>query len=311
MTASPYLGVILAAGEGTRMGPLGDQLPKALIPICNRPLLAYQLEHMRALGIDDVIIVIGNHGELIQELVGDGSEYGIRVRYVEQRERLGLAHAVGQLEGDVDRPFLLLLGDIYFDVPDLAAMLRVYEERNAAAVLAVKDESDSEKIKGNFSVELLEDGRVCKVVEKPQTLTTTLKGCGLYVLDDRIFDAIRRTPRSSLRNEFELTDAIQCLIEDDAPVHVADIVERDINLTYVSDIVDCNVYELDKRSETSLQGKNVVLGQGCILSHTVLGDDVHIPNPITLDECVVLDGAIIHATSILQRAVITPHAILT
>lgn len=311
MGTAPFQGVILAAGEGSRMDPLGDHLPKALVPICNRPLLAYQLDHLCALGIKDVILVVGFMAESIQEVFGDGSDYGVRIRYVQQAERFGLAHAVGQLEAQVKSPFVLMLGDIYFDVPDLSEMLRIFHDTSASAVLAVKEESNPEAVKRNFSVTANPDGLVSEVVEKPQSVTSLLKGCGLYVFDHRIFDAVRRTPRSSLRNEFELTDAIQCLIEDNAPVHVANIVENDINLTYVSDIVDCNVYELNKRGLSSLQGDAVVLAEGCTLNRSVLGDEVQIPHPINLEECVVLNGSMIHATTTLRRAVITPHAILT
>ena len=91
MNTPNYQGVILAAGHGSRMGPFGEQLPKPIAPICNKPLLAYQLEHMHALGIEDVIIVIGHLGHHISDTLGDGADYGVRIQYVEQKERLGLA----------------------------------------------------------------------------------------------------------------------------------------------------------------------------------------------------------------------------
>lgn len=293
------------------MGPLGDQLPKAMIPVCNRPLLAYQLDHMRSLGIEEVIVVVGYLGDLIQAAFGDGSAYNLRIRYVTQEKRLGLAHALGQLEEQVTAPFLLMLGDIYFDISELSKIFEVYEDTGAAAVLGVKEESDSAAIQRNFSVRADAAGRVSEVIEKPQATTATLKGCGVYVFDASIFEAIRRTPRSSLRNEFELTDSIQCLIEEGAQVQIADIVQSDINLTFVSDIVDCNVYELNKQGVSSCQGEGVVLAAGCSLQRSVLGDKVRIQSPILIEECVVLDGCVIHATTPLRRAVVTPHAILT
>ena len=69
------------------MGPFGERVPKPIVPICNRPLLAYQLDYMRQLGIEDVIIVIGHLGHEIARTLGDGSDYGVRIRYVEQAER--------------------------------------------------------------------------------------------------------------------------------------------------------------------------------------------------------------------------------
>ena len=104
MRSKSYQGVILAAGHGSRMGPFGEFLPKPIVPICNRPLLSYQLDYMRAMGVVEVFIVIGHLGHRIMETVGDGKDDGLTIRYIEQEQRLGLAHAVGQLERHLDRP---------------------------------------------------------------------------------------------------------------------------------------------------------------------------------------------------------------
>ena len=146
-----YQGVILAAGHGSRMGPFGEQVPKPVAPICNKPLMAYQLDHMRALGIEDVLIVIGHLGHRITQVLGDGEKYGVRIQYVEQERRLGLAHAVGQLEKYLKNPFLLILGDIFYEAPHLGQMLETFEATNAGAVLAVMEETDVEAVKKNFN----------------------------------------------------------------------------------------------------------------------------------------------------------------
>ena len=146
MSASKYQGVILAAGHGSRMGPFGEEMPKPIVPICNKPLLAYQLEYMKSVGIDEVFIVIGHLGHRITQTLGDGSRFGLRIRYVEQQHRLGIAHAVGQLERHITRPFLLMLGDIFFEVPHLDRMMEEMEENGAMAVLAVKEETDAEAV---------------------------------------------------------------------------------------------------------------------------------------------------------------------
>ena len=197
MSPSPYLGVILAAGHGSRMGPFGEEVPKPIVPICNKPLLVYQIEQLRALGIHEIIIVIGHLGHLITATLGNGAAHGVRIRYVEQTQRLGLAHAVGQLEPHIDRPFVLMLGDIFFEVADLGRMVREFEEHHPAAVLATKHEPDPAAVRRNFSVHLRDDGTVRRVIEKPRFVETDLKGCGLYLFDLRIFDAIRRTPRTA------------------------------------------------------------------------------------------------------------------
>ena len=170
MASGRYHGVILAAGHGSRMGPFGDAFPKPIAPVCNKPLLAYQLDHLRSIGIDDVIVVVGHLGRRIVDVLGNGSAFGVKIRYVEQERRLGLAHAVGQLERHVAGPFMLMLGDIFFEVDDLAQMARIHDKTNAAAVLAVKDEHDPAAIRRNFAVLADDEGRVRRVIEKPRVV---------------------------------------------------------------------------------------------------------------------------------------------
>ncbi|HNR31334.1 MAG TPA: sugar phosphate nucleotidyltransferase [Candidatus Hydrogenedentes bacterium] len=307
---SAYQGVILAAGHGSRMGPFGESVPKPIAPICNKPLLAYQLEHLRNLGIEDIIVVIGHLGHVITRVLGDGREYGVRLRYVEQEQRLGLAHAVGQLERHVDRPFVLFLGDIFFDVSEPARMIEEFERHEAAAVLAVKEEDDIEAIKKNFCVHLRPDGTVRRVIEKPRHVTNKLKGCGLYLFDMRIFDAIRRTPRTALRDEYEITNSIQILIDYEYPVRVAPVVQWDMNLTYIADLIACCVHELRRRGLTSLVGENCRIADGVELIETVVGDHVALTAPMRLERCVVLSGRTLAQPRAYADIVFTPDAAL-
>lgn len=288
-----YQGVILAAGHGSRMGPFGEELPKPIVPICNKPLMAYQLEQMRSLGITDVIVVIGHLGHHIIRAMGDGAAWGMRLRYVEQERRLGLAHAVGQLERHVDRPFVLFLGDIFFDVDELPAMIATFEQHRPAAVLAVKDEPEPAAIKRNFSVILRDDGSVRRVIEKPRHVENTLKGCGIYLFDERIFDGIRRTPRTAMRDEYELTDSIQILIDYEYPVRVADVVQWDMNITYIGDLITCCRHELRARGLTHLAGADCDIAPSAELIETVVGGGARIAQPVRLERCVVMPGAVV------------------
>jgi len=308
MSAAPYLGVILAAGHGSRMGPFGEEVPKPIVPICNKPLLVYQIEQMRALGVEEVLVVIGHLGHLITAALGNGAAYGVRIRYIEQTRRLGLAHAVGQLEPHVDRPFVLMLGDIFFEVSDLGRMVREFEEHHPAAVLATKHEPDPEAVRRNFSVHLGEGGTVRRVIEKPRFVETNLKGCGLYLFDLRIFDAIRRTPRTALRDEYELTDSIQILIDLDYPVRAVTVVEWDMNITYIGDLITCCRRRLAAEGRTALVGNGCDLADGVELEESVLGDSVRVTKPTRIERCVVLPGVVISDGGTLADMVITRTA---
>ena len=179
---------------------------------------------------------------------------------MEQEKRLGIAHAVGQLEAYINRPFLLFLGDIFFELKDLRALFDGLEAQGASAVLAVREETDPDAVKRNFSVILREDGTVRRVIEKPRQLPNMLKGCGLYLFDLAIFDAIRHTPRTAMRDEYELTDSIQILIDYDYPVRVAPIVDWDINVTYIGDLIRCSTHVLRKSGVSHLIGRTGLRG---------------------------------------------------
>lgn len=233
-------GVILAAGLGSRMGELGKRCPKPLQEVGGYPIISYQINYMKKLGINEVIIVVGYLGEMIEKYLGNGSKYEMQIKYVRQEKRLGIAHAIGQLEGLIDCPFLLFLGDIFFIPNDLNKMLEKFYQRCASAVLAVKKETDPKEIQKNFAVILHENGMIRRVIEKPRFIPTDRKGCGIYLFDIFIFDMIRQTPRTAMRDEYEITTAIQKLIDNGYPVYDAEVVEWDINITFPHDLIVCN-----------------------------------------------------------------------
>ena len=144
---------------------------------------------------------------------------------MEQRQTLGIAHAVMQLERHIDRHFLLYLGDILYVPRDLGSMIQIATRFDAVVVLAAKPEPDRASISKNFLIDTDTRGRVTRVVEKPRYLVNDLKGCGIYYFAPDFFDAVRQTPRTALRDEYEITTAIQISIDMGHPVHVAPVVE--------------------------------------------------------------------------------------
>lgn len=306
-SSNRFVGVILAAGKGTRMAPFSQRFPKPLLPICNRPILEYQIEYMKKAGIHDIILVIGHLGYAIARHFGDGDGFGVRIRYVEQETTLGIAHAVGRLEPHISSPFLLFLGDIFFITEDLSLMMDRMVREKASAVLAVKREEDPEAIKRNFAVLLNEEGRVKRVIEKPRYVTNSIKGCGLYLFDLHIFDAIRRTPRTAMRDEYEITDAIQILVDDGFPVVAADIVREDMNVSYPHDLLLCSLEELRHRKQPHLVGKDCVLHPGVRLERTVVGDRVRISTPIRITDSVLFPDTVVDSPMDLDKYIVTPE----
>ena len=298
------VGVILAAGKGARMYPFSERSPKPILPILNRPLLSHQIAVMRDCGITEIHIVVGHLGFQVARTFGDGSDHGVRIHFVEQESTLGLAHAVGALEQRVQLPFVLMLGDIYFQLKTpLQPVMDQVLDGTVNANLVSMYEPDPEMMRRNFVIQADEEGRVRRVIEKPRYVHSQLKGCGLYVFDQHIFDAIRRTPRTAMRDEYEITDSIQILIDDGWVVHHHPIVERDLNLTKPEDVLAINLIELDRRGLPRLIGERVTMPAGATVERSVIGDGVLVRHPIRITNSVILPNVVVDVTHDLDGVV--------
>ncbi len=304
---SKYLGVILAAGRGTRMGPFGKSYPKPILPICNKPLISYQIDIMRSMGIREIIVLIGHKGYEITKILGDGRQFGVKLRYEEQTRKLGIAHAIGCLEHCIDRPFMLFLGDVFFIPGDIQEMFDKFEEQGGGAVLATKIEHNTLAIRRNYAVHLSDDGYVTRVIEKPRHTTNKLKGVGLYVFDLAIFDAIRRTPRTAMRDEYEITESIQVLIDDQEPVRVANAIKQDLNVTTADDLLMANIHFALKNHGGKLIGTESCINDGVKIEDAVIGSNVTIRHPISIKRSVIFDGTELDSTLPIENSLVSPY----
>lgn len=306
-----YYGVILAAGTGSRIRPLSLSYPKPLLPICNKPIIQYQIENMIDLGIKDIFIVCGYLKEKLQEYLTDGTHLGARIQYIEQDRPLGIAHALSKVERYVDRPFLLFLGDIFFVTRDLHNMIDIFERSRPGAVLAVKQEPRPEYIRRNYAVLLHTSGMVTRVIEKPRYTTNSLKGCGLYFFDLPIFDAVRNTPRTAMRDEYEITSSIQILIDDGYPVYPAEVVDWDMNITLVDDLLLCNLKMLELLKMDYALGNNVSLHPDAKVIRSVIGHNVVIESPITIQDTVIFPDTSLSVKTDLHQSLLANDQIFT
>ncbi|MBL8748508.1 MAG: NTP transferase domain-containing protein [Planctomycetes bacterium] len=307
--SNDLMGVILAAGKGTRMRPFSEHWPKPILPVLGKPLMAYQLEMMAGLGIRRVVVVIGHLGHEVVRALGDGSQWGVKIDYVEQEEMLGIAHAVSRLEAHVDKPFFLFLGDIYFDTENLASMVRRFcDGRGIGGVLACKREPNLEAIKRNFVVLVGPDGFVHRVIEKPRHPRTDLKGCGIYLFDLSFFDAVRRTPRTAMRNEYEITDSIQIFLDDGYKVEAAEVVKADMNVSYPADLLELNLLLLGKSGKTEFRAPDVKLGKSATLERCVAMAGAEVGEGAKLTECLLFPGARVPAGRVRRRSIFTADA---
>jgi dTDP-glucose pyrophosphorylase len=288
------------------MQPFSDRYPKPLLPVCGKPQIVHQIEIMRSLGIRDIYILVGHRGYQLAETLGNGSGLGVNIRYVEQKAMLGIAHAVGQLEPHLNRPFLLFLGDIYM-VPDgIERMFSMYEEQDGGAILAAREDSP-DNVRRNFAIYVGPDGFVTRVVEKPRHVPNRLKGVGAYLFDLSVFDAIRRTPRTALRDEYELTDSIQVMIDQGNAVRAAQVIKADINLTNPGDLLLTNLLHAQIYGYTD---NHVQAHPRATIRNCIIGADVTIRNPIMITDSVICDGTDVTAETGLEQVIAMPDILV-
>jgi glucose-1-phosphate thymidylyltransferase len=207
-------GLILSGGKGTRLRPLTYTRAKQLVPVANKPVLFYGVEAIVAAGIREIGVVVGDTREEIQQALGDGSRFGAQITYIDQDAPRGLAHAVlisePYLRGE---PFVMYLGDNLI-ADGITALVDDYRRIGCNSQILLARVSNPEQ----FGVAELANGTVVRLTEKPPQPRSDLALVGVYMFDDTIFEAVRAI-RPSARQELEITDAIQWLVDHGKSVH--------------------------------------------------------------------------------------------
>ncbi len=316
-------GLLLSGGSGTRLRPLTHSGPKQLIPVANKPVLIYALEDLRKAGITEVGVILGLNGrEQVMERIGDGSEYGVNISYIDQGAPLGIAHAVACAEDFLaDDPFVVYLGDNILR-HGIAPLVAEYDEGQCDAVIALQRVPNPQR----YGVaEVDEGGRLIQLVEKPQKPKSDLALVGVYLFTTPIFDAIQQI-EPSWRNELEITDAIQRLIDTRYVVkhHVIQGWWKDTGMP--EDILEVNRLLLDDlvplvegtieegavlKGRVSV-GKESVLKRGCtVFGPTIIGENCTIDagtyiGPYTsIGDNTYVSGAHIEDSIVIGESVIT------
>ncbi|MDQ7026423.1 MAG: glucose-1-phosphate thymidylyltransferase [Anaerolineae bacterium] len=214
-------GLILSGGKGTRLRPLTYTRAKQLVPIANTPILIRVIETIRDAGVSDIGIVVGGDTAAeIQTTIGDGSQWNVKITFIEQASPDGLAHAVKISEDFLgDDSFVMFLGDNAIE-GGIRDLIRDFDDNdwNSQIVLKAVDYPQFYGV-----AKLREDQSIDYLIEKPQDPPSNLALVGIYMFDKHIFKAVNAIKPSS-RGELEITDAIQWLVDNDYRVfpHVHD-----------------------------------------------------------------------------------------
>lgn len=285
-------GLILSGGKGTRLRPLTYTSAKQLVPVANKPVLFYGLEAMATAGIRQVGIVVGETAAEIRGAVGDGSRWGVEVTYIEQDAPRGLAHAVLISESFLGgEPFVMYLGDNLLN-KGIGPFVEEFAATRPAAQILLAHVPDPQM----FGVAELCDGRVVRLVEKPKEPRSDLALVGVYMFSPAIFESVRHI-RPSWRNELEITDAIQDLIDRGLEVrpHIVDGWWKDTGK--LEDMLEANrliLETVERRVEGTVDEASRIEGKVVVEPGAVI------------EESVVRGPAIIGARARIVRAYVGP-----
>lgn len=302
----------MAGGEGTRLRPLTMTEPKPMLPMANKPMAEHIVSLLRRHGIDEIVITVAFLANTIRSYFGDGSDFGVRLIYATEQNRLGTAGSVLNAREELNERFLVISGDVLTDI-DLSALIAFHEEKGAMTTLALKAIENPRE----FGIVITdENGRIERFLEKPgwgQVFSDTIN-TGIYVLEPEVLDKI---PTDSPSDFSE--DVFPVLLEEGVPLYgfvadrywedvgnleaflraQADILDHKVDVSIDAFPVRPGVYigegaEVDSSAiidAPSLVGDNCRIGAGArIGAYTVLGKNVRVGANSSLERSIVFDN---------------------
>ena len=314
--------VILAAGKGSRLHPITVNRSKAMLPIMGKPMVARVMETLVENGLDDFILVVSPSDREIVDYFKAQTQPDVRVQFVIQSERRGMANALSMAAGYISGDFLLTACDNLVPTREISQMLALWESQPQPNGILALMEVPPEKIKSVGIVEL--DGEwVTDIIEKPDPnqVSSNIASMPLYIFSKHILDYLPEVPLSP-RGEYELQDAIQMLINRDGRVRGYHTSGR-LTLTSPADLLVLNRHYLvngnaNQHNVPNTVGANtklilplhieagVVIGAGCEIGPNVyIERDCHIGDGVTIRESVLLRSVTVKAESLIEGKVVS------
>lgn len=313
--------LILAGGKGTRLRPLTVYTPKPIVPVMNRPFLLYQIEILAKAGIEDITLSLGYQPNKIEDLLGDGSEYGVSLSYVTEPSPMGTGGAYRFAAGSLNETTVVLNGDILTNV-DISAVIDFHREKRSVATLSLMPVEDPSAY---GLVETDADGRIRRFLEKPSPddvakLKVNTINAGIYVLEPSVLDLIPANEAKS----FEY-DVFPAILKNEQPFFgyvIRDNYWRDLGnpksyLEAHHDFFSGKIsgFEIDRSAVSDIAtaasvDKVSVIGQGCVIKpgakivRSALGPGVHVEEKAVIEDSVIWQYARISSNSEVKNAII-------
>ena len=332
-------GIILHGGHGTRLRPLTHTGPKQLLPIANKPMSEYCVEAIRDCGITEIAIIIGGIGSnKVKEYYGDGTKFNVKISYIEQDEPKGIAHAINLCKNFVgNEKFLVFLGDniIQKSISDIS---KKFETSDDDALVLLCEVPNPER----FGIANVEKNKIVKIIEKPKNPPTNLAVTGIYFLTTKIFDVFTRL-KPSWRNELEITDALQMMLEENNIVNFEMITDYWKDTGTPDDIIHANGEILKNMkpyfsgikengaelSSNTMIGNNsklsssskllgpCIIGENCSIGENcTIGPNVSIGNNSKLKNCniqnsIIMENCIIDSNMKIRNSILASNSSIT
>jgi len=312
-------GLVLSGGAGTRLRPITHTSAKQLVPVANKPVLFYGLEAMKAAGITEVGIVVGDTRAEIEAAVGDGSRFDLQVSYIPQEAPLGLAHAVLISEVFLGaEPFVMYLGDNLLK-EGIAPFVRAFEQDEPDALILLQQVKDP----SSYGIAELQDGRVVQLVEKPAEPKSDLALVGVYLFTSAVFESVKAIAPSA-RGELEITDAIQHMIDRGLRVEphtvtgwwkdtgkledmleanrlILSTIERDVRGEVIESTLEgpVQIGEGSRLERCTVRGP-VIIGAGCRLTDTFIGPYTAISDGVVVEQAEIEHSIVLENSRICR-----------
>lgn len=285
--------IILSGGKGTRLRPLTYSGAKQLVPVANKPILFYCIENIVQAGIKDVGIIISPEtGQEIKDTVGDGNRWGIKIKYIKQDIPGGLAHAIKIARAFLDdSPFIMYLGDNLIGT-GISKFVEEFQKNTPEALILLKEVENPKQ----FGVaEVSKEGKVIRLLEKPDIPPSNFALVGIYIFSSTIHTAIEKI-KPSKRGELEITDAIQLLISMGCNVESFVLDTWWLDTGKKDDLLTANVIVLDEWLKGSINGHiddrsrvlgRVTIGRGSMVKKST------IRGPVVIGENTMIENSFI------------------
>lgn len=283
--------VILVGGKGTRMRPLTDSCPKPILPVLDRPCMMWLIDWFVKAGIKEVILACGYRSEMMESVIGDGSDLGIKITYSYEKEPLGPGGAIKLLEDRLDDTFMAMNGDVFYTDYDASKQIREHFESGAIATMSLTTVEDPSQ-QGIVRVDT--DGNITEFKEKPKPEEQFSKqiNAGVYVLNKEILSFMPKDTFCDISKE-----TFPLLISKGYKIHGTPIDGELIDVGHPEDL-----FTVNRIMARKLYGVEEYFGEGTVVDHSevngsVVHDDCLIEDSV-VEDCLIMSGCTIRGAKV-------------